>query len=155
MNRCMIILLALALAACGAPTALAPASAPEQPTATPSALASVPAPAVAYHGDTANSITVQAGDAVTIHNPDFSRAYTFTIVQIGANGITVATDEPGVEIRDNGGAMPFFIHDPESHATGYELPIGWARFTPLEHTAVVQTYSMQPGGSVTRQGDQN
>lgn len=158
MKHITILILIALLAACAAPTALAPATSapvPAQVTPTLSALASVPAPAVAYHGDDARSVTVQAGDVVTIHNPDFSRGYTFTIVQISANGITVTTNEPNVTIRNNGGAMPSFIHATESYATGYELPIDWARFTPLEHTAVVQTYSMQPGGTVVREGDQN
>jgi hypothetical protein len=49
--------------------------------------------------------------------------------------------------------MPYFIHATESYATGYELPIGWARFTPREKTPVVQTYSMQPGGTIVRDQD--
>ena len=53
-------------------------------------------------------------------------------------------------IRDNGGEMPYFLHNTESMAQGFELPICWARFTPLEKTPVVQTYSMQPGATVVR-----
>lgn len=106
-----------------------------------------------YEGDRQNSITVKAGDVVTVRNPDFSRGFTFKIVSIEPGHITVATDEPNVTIRDNGGAFPYFLHATESMATGYELPIGWARFTPLEKTPVVQTYSMQPGGTVVRRQD--
>jgi hypothetical protein len=74
-------------------------------------------------------------------------------VAISATGITVATNEPNITIRDNGSKMPYFIHTTESYKTGYELPIGWARFTPLEKTPVVQTYSMQPGGLIVRNQD--
>ncbi len=144
-------------------------AAPAAPAAPAQEAASVTG-ARGYTGDSENSATVKAGDVVTINNPDFSRGYTFTIVSIDTksdyaitnpklNGqpesgvwetghITVSTNEPDVIIRGNGSKEPYFIHVTESYATGYELPIGWARFTPLEKTPVVQQYSMQSGGSV-------
>jgi len=166
MTRFFAALITLVLlAACAAPTALQtgrPATpAPRLPRLTVARQAAKPTPAPlaniqgahSYEGDTDNSITVGVGDVFTIHNPDFSRGYTFRIVAISAMGITVATDEPNITIRDNGGKMPYFIHTTESYKTGYELPIGWARFTPLEKTPVVQTYSMQPGGFIVRNQD--
>ena len=104
----------------------------------------------AYEGDRQNSITVQAGDIVTCTNPDFSQPYTFKIMSIEPGHITVVADDPNITIRDNGGEMPYFLHNTESMAQGFELPICWARFTPLEKTPVVQTYSMQPGATVVR-----
>lgn len=171
-----LLIALLALAACGAPVSVPPpaqndvsqAVVPAKPTpdhtgATTNAGTVVPSQpneagtvgAHSYEGDSANSITVQAGDVFTIRNPDFSRGYAFRIVSIEPGSITVATDEPGVTIKDNGTEMPYFIDDAHSMDTGYELPIGWARFTPREKTPVVQTYSMQPGGTVAREGDEN
>ena len=135
------------------PVAAAQAAKPEAaPTSKPAATGEAQG-AHTYEGDRDNSITVKAGDVVTIHNPDFSRGYTFAIVSITEGHITVSTNEPNVTIRDNGGKMPIFFHSTESYAKGVELPIGWARFTPREKTPVVQTYSMQPGASVARGQD--
>lgn len=101
----------------------------------------------------ANSLPVQVGDTVIITNPDYQRDYVFRIVAISGEGITVETTESGVEIRNNGTALVSFYDPAHSRDTGYELPIGWARFTPDDHTPVVQAYSMKPG--VLVQGDQN
>jgi hypothetical protein len=151
------------LAACGTPVAVQTSqsfTAPRQPTAFVANL--IPAAPTArttnqdahsYEGDAANSVTIVPGDVFTIHNPDFSRGYTFRIIAIGDSGITVATDEPNVTITHNGGAMPYFIHTIESYASGYELPIGWVRFTPREHRPVAQTYSAQGSGTIERSQD--
>lgn len=166
MLRFVAALFALALlAGCGTPVAMQAGqsfTAPHQPTAIIRALTpTIPAPtaraqnqgAHSYEGDASNSITIAQGDVFTIHNPDFSRGYTFRIVAINDSGITVATDEPNVTITHNGGEMPYFIHTIESYASGYELPIGWVRFTPREHRPVAQTYSTQGSGTIERRQD--
>jgi hypothetical protein len=153
------------LAGCGTPVAIQSGQSftlPRQPTAIIAALSpTAPAPtaraqnqgAHSYEGDAPNSITIAPGDLFTIHNPDFSRGYTFRVVAISDSGITVATDEPNVTIAHNGGVMPYFIHTTESYASGYELPIGWVRFTPREHRPVAQTYSAQGSGTIERSQD--
>lgn len=125
----------------------APTAAPQRPTNVPAGYVSP------YEGDRANSVTVQAGDVLTIHQPDYPQSYTLRIESVSTTGIIVATDDPNVEIRDNGSAMVRLFDKRYPNMLGYDVPIGFARFTPLEHTPVVQTYSMQPGGTVAKEGD--
>src|SRR4051794_4463776 len=105
MLRLTAVTIALVLlAGCGTPVAVQTSQSftvPRQPTAFVATLApTARAPTAAapsqgvhsYEGDDSNSMTIAPGDVFTIHNPDFSRGYTFRIVAIGDSGITAATD---------------------------------------------------------------
>lgn len=153
------ITVALALLAACAETQSLPAR--PAPSAVPSPAAAAPTmPATnaqqphAYEGDMANSITIQAGDVFTIHNPDFDTDYRFKVGSVTADTITITCDDPSVQITDVGfddgkGLLLAFSLDGT-----FTRPIGWARFTPAEHIPVVQFYSIAAGGWIQRTGDE-
>lgn len=114
-----------------------------------------------YEGDSANSVTIKAGDIFTCTNPDFSQPYTFKVESINPGHIRLAADDPSIIIQDNGGEMPYMLHATEGHMgkdrDGKEIivPICWARFTPRDGTPVAQMYGMHPGGTITLGQDDN